>query len=299
MTVFMYLIVCLCWGTTWLAIQLAVESVPPLTAAGIRFLIAFPMFVAFALSRSEDILYPRSHLRFFLFITVFYFAVPYWMLNFGEQFVSSGLTALLFSTMPVFILIFSRLILNEQITIFQFAGIAIGFFGLTMIILGQGMHLSSTNLLGITAILAAAIMHGLSYVITKKFGHSISIITFNTLPIGIAGLALTLLGVTLEQPNFSAITLKSSLALLYLGVVASVGGFIVYFYLLKKLQPVILSFVFIIFPVISVVIDAWYKNKPLNEGFVIFMIVVIIGFSITKFPIETIICRRKRRNNGV
>lgn len=299
MTALMYLIVCLCWGTTWLAIQLAVESVPPLTAAGIRFLIAFPMFVAFAISRREKILYPRTHLRFFLFITVFYFAVPYWMLNFGEQFVSSGLTALLFSTMPVFILIFSRFILKEHITLSQVVGIVIGFFGLAMIILGQGMHLSYSNMLGIAAILLAAVMHGLSYVVTKRFGGDISIITFNALPIGIAGMVLTLAGIVLERPDFSVITTQSSLALLYLGVVASVGGFVVYFHLLKKLQPVILSFVFIIFPVISVMIDAWYEHKALNEDFVMFMIVVIIGFSITKFPIETLLSRYKKGRANV
>ena len=299
MTALMYLIVCLCWGTTWLAIQLAVESVPPLTAAGIRFLIAFPMFLAFAVSRGEKILYPRTHLSFFLFITVFYFAVPYWMLNFGEQFVSSGLTALLFSTMPVFILIFSRLILKESITLSQVVGIVIGFFGLTMINLEQGMHLSYSNTLGIAAILLAAVMHGLSYVVTKRFGGNISIITFNALPIGIAGLVLTLSGIALERPNFSAITTQSSVALLYLGIVASVGGFVVYFHLLKKLQPVILSFVFIIFPVISVMIGAWYDHKPLNEDFVMFMMVVILGFSITKFPLEDLLSRYKRRGANV
>lgn len=54
----LFLIVCLSWGTTWLGIKIAVESVPPLTAAGLRFLIAFPLFLSFALLRKEPLLFP-------------------------------------------------------------------------------------------------------------------------------------------------------------------------------------------------------------------------------------------------
>ena len=78
-------------------------------------------------------------------------------------------------------------------------------------------------------------------------GSAISVITYNTLPIGIAGLMLFLAGLWFETPTFDAITLRSWSALFYLGLVASVGGFIVYFMLLKRLSPIILSFVFIIF----------------------------------------------------
>lgn len=111
----MFLIVCLSWGTTWLGIKIAVESVPPLTSAGLRFLIAFPLFLCFALVRREPILFPRESRWFFVFVTLCYFSVPYYLLNYGEMHVSSGLTALLFSCMPVFILIFSALFLRERI----------------------------------------------------------------------------------------------------------------------------------------------------------------------------------------
>lgn len=104
----LFLIVCLSWGTTWLGIKIAVESVPPLTAAGLRFLIAFPLFLSFALLRREPLLFPRQSRWFFVFVTLSYFSLPYYLLNYGEMHVSSGLTALLFSCMPVFILIFRQ-----------------------------------------------------------------------------------------------------------------------------------------------------------------------------------------------
>ena len=184
----LFLIVCLSWGTTWLGIKIAVESVPPLTAAGLRFLIAFPLFLSFALLRKEPLLFPRQSRWFFVFVTLSYFSLPYYLLNYGEMHVSSGLTALLFSCMPVFILLFSALFLREKIYPSQMLGIAIGFGSLFMIIRSQGLHLDQAEWLGVLAILCAAVMHALCYVVTKKHGSAISVITYNTLPIGIAGL---------------------------------------------------------------------------------------------------------------
>ena len=282
----LFLIVCLSWGTTWLGIKIAVESVPPLTAAGLRFLIAFPLFLSFALLRKEPLLFPRPSRWFFVFVTLSYFSLPYYLLNYGEMHVSSGLTALLFSCMPVFILLFSALFLREKIYPSQMLGIAIGFGSLFMIIRSQGLHLDQAEWLGVLAILCAAVMHALCYVVTKKHGSAISVITYNTLPIGIAGLMLFVAGLNVEAPVFDAITTRSWSALLYLGLVASVGGLIVYFLLLKRLSPIILSFVFIIFPVFAVIIGAWYEGQTVSRELMMYSAILLTGFAITKLPIE-------------
>ena len=280
----MFLIVCLSWGTTWLGIKIAVESVPPLTSAGLRFLIAFPLFLGFALWRREPLLFPRQSRWFFVFVTLSYFSVPYYLLNYGEMHVSSGLTALLFSCMPVFILIFSALFLGERIRGAQVLGIGIGFASLFMILRSQGLSLDHAEFLGVVAILTAAILHALCYVITKKQGTAIGVITYNTLPIGIAGLMLFVAGCFLEAPAFGAISQRSWAALLYLGLVASVGGFIVYYILLKRLSPIILSFVFIIFPVFAVVIGAWYEGQVVSRELMLYSAILLAGFAITKLP---------------
>lgn len=282
----LFLIVCLSWGTTWLGIKIAVESVPPLTAAGLRFLIAFPLFLSFAVLRKEPLLFPRQSRWFFLFVTLSYFSLPYYLLNYGELHVSSGLTALLFSCMPVFILVFSSLFLREKILPTQMLGIAIGFASLYMIIRSQGLHLDQAEWLGVLAILCAAILHALCYVMTKQHGSAISVITYNTLPIGIAGLMLLIVGLNLETPVFKDISARSWGALLYLGLVASVGGFIVYFILLKRLSPVLLSFVFIIFPVFALLIGAWYEGTPISRDLMLYSAILLAGFAITKLPLK-------------
>ena len=282
----LFLIVCLSWGTTWLGIKIAEESVPPLTAAGLRFLIAFPLFLSFAVLRKEPLLFPRQSRWFFVFVTLSYFSLPYYLLNYGEMHVSSGLTALLFSCMPVFILMFSALFLREKILPTQMLGIAIGFASLFMIIRSQGLHLDQAEWLGVLAILCAAILHALCYVVTKKHGSAISVITYNTLPIGIAGLMLFIVGLNVEAPVFKDVTARSWGALLYLGLVASVGGFIVYFILLKRLSPVLLSFVFIIFPVFALLIGAWYEGTSISRELMLYSAILLTGFAITKLPLK-------------
>ncbi|XQE69077.1 DMT family transporter [Pseudomonas sp. P3C3] len=291
-TSLLFLTVCLSWGTTWLGIKIAVETVPPLTASGLRFLIAFPLFLSFALIRGDSILFPRSHLGFFVFVTLGYFSLPYYLLNYGETHVSSGLTALLFSCMPVFILIFSALFLRERIYLSQVAGIGIGFASLYMILRSQGLSLAHDEFAGVLAILAAAVMHALCYVVTKKQGAEISVITYNTLPIGLAGMMLCLVGLGVEQPDFAAISTRSWMALTYLGLCASVGGFIVYFFLLKRLSPVILSFVFIIFPVFAVIIGSWYEGQPISRDLALYSALLLAGFAITKVPVEKLLAKQ-------
>lgn len=284
LTATLFAIVCLTWGTTWLGIRVAVQTVPPLTAAGARFLITFPLFLLFAKVMGEPLLFPRERRGFFAFIVLMYFVVPYFLINYGEQHVSSGLTAMLFSTMPVFTLVFSALVLGERITFGQVVGIAVGFSSLVLILVSEGVDLGHKGLVGVVAILAAAIMHAISYVLTRRDGASIGVITFNTLPIGIAGSVLFAAGLLTERPDLLHVSRASMFALAYLGVVASVGGFITYFYLLKRTSPVYLSFIFIIFPVVSLLLGSWYEGRAISARFAALFAVLLLGFALTKVP---------------
>ena len=86
--------------------------------------------------------------------------------------------------------------------------------------------------------------------------------------------------------SLGTISPRSWTALLYLGLVASVGGFIAYFVLLKRLSPVVLSFVFIIFPVFAVIIGAWYEGQALSLELILYCATLLGGFAISKVPVK-------------
>ena len=282
--VFLFVVVCLAWATTWLSIKIAVETIPPVASAGLRFVIASPMFLVLALIRGEPILFPKRLFPFFVCITIFYFTIPFWLINFSAQYVSSGLIALLFSTMPVFTLILSSVILKERVFLSQVIGIAIGFFGLMMVI-KLHLNLGYSNLIGVALILIAAMMHAFLYIFTKKVGANISTITLHILPMGIAGTMMTTLSLIFERPNFTELSQTSILALIYLGFLTLIGSN-TYFFLIKRMNLIILSFVFIIFPALAVLIGAWHENISLSRDFLLYTVILLVGFAITKLPIE-------------
>ncbi|MNR36746.1 putative DMT superfamily transporter inner membrane protein [compost metagenome] len=104
-------------------------------------------------------------------------------------------------------------------------------------------------------------------------------------------MGLFMAGLLMEHPDLAAVTPQSWAALAYLGLVASVGGFIVYFFLLKRLSPVVLSFVFIIFPVFAVVIGAWHEGTGISRELGVYTLLLLVGFSITKLPIERLLTK--------
>lgn len=290
----LFIVVCFTWGTTWIGIKTAIETVPPILASGLRFLIAFPILLLVARIQGEPLLFPRSQRGLFFLIVACYFCIPYLLINVGEQSISSGLAAMLFSSMPVFILIFSAIVLGQPIRMVQMAGIILGFFALFQILREQGATFAYSSLMGALAILAAAIMHALCYVTTKRWGAAISVTTFNTLPCGIAGLILTILGVAIERPDVAAFSSQSIGALIYLGVIATSGGFLAYFYLLKQLNPVVLSFVFLIFPVVAVAVSSVVEGRPLAGLTAVYFVLLLAGFALTKLPVRS----RSRTNTA-
>ena len=248
----LYVLVIAIWGTTWIAIRSSVASVPPITASGLRFAIAFPI-LALIVARSRDIplRYPPGKGRLLALVTCAYFALPFALMNLGGAAIPSGLSAVLFSMVSIFILALSVPVLGARITRRQATGVGAALAALAALIAHQTGIGGGANPLGVLALLGAAGMHAAVYVTLKREAGGMSPLTINTLPMGIAAVALCGSGVLIEHPDAGAVTGDSIAALLYLGAFASVAGFLAYFQLLRHLGPVPLSLVFILFPAIA------------------------------------------------
>jgi putative membrane protein PagO len=263
----LYALVVLIWGTTWIAIRSAVESVPPITASGLRFAIAFPVLaVIVAGSRAVPLRYPTGKGRLFAVVTVGYFAIPFALMNLGSAAIPSGLAAVLFSMVSLFILALSVPVLGSRITRRQAAGVGVALAALAALIGHQTGVGGGASPLGVLALLGAAGMHAVVYVVLKRDAGSMSPLTINALPMGIAALALCATGALAEHPDPSAITDTSLLALLYLGAFASVAGFLAYFHLLRHLGPVPLALVFILFPALAQLAAVAGGERPMGAG---------------------------------
>lgn len=129
-----WLILCGIWGSTWLFIKLGLADLPPLTFAGIRFLLASLILSALILARG--VRWPRSRHDWFLIAIVglLQFTLNYGLVFWGEQHIPSGLAAVLQSTFPAFGLIIAHLYLPyERLTTRKVIGVLMGVVGVAII----------------------------------------------------------------------------------------------------------------------------------------------------------------------
>jgi putative membrane protein PagO len=261
----LYLVVVGVWGTTWIAIKASVASVPPITASGLRFAIAFPL-LALIVARTPGVSlrYPRGRGRLLALVTLAYFAGPYALMNLGGEAIPSGLAAVLFATVSIFIVALSVPVLGATVSRRQAVAVGAALAALAALIANQTGVDGDAPTLGVLALLAAAGLHALVYVLLKRDAGAISPLTLNALPMGLAGLLLCAAGVVFEHPDPATITAESLAALLYLGTVASVAGFLAYFQLLRQLGPVPLSLVFIFFPVLAQLVAVADGERPMS-----------------------------------
>src|SRR5437763_1997394 len=133
-----WLILCGIWGSTWLFIKLGLANLPPLTFAGIRFLLASIILSALILARG--VRWPRKRAEWIVIAIVglLQFSLNYGLVFWGEQRIPSGLAAVLQSTFPAFGLVIAHFYLpDERITGKKVIGVLLGFAGVAVIFSDQ------------------------------------------------------------------------------------------------------------------------------------------------------------------
>lgn len=279
----LFFVVTLTWGTTWLAMKVAGENIPPLFATGLRFLCASPLLFILVFLFKKPIFFPKNQRYFQLILCLFYFSIPFSLMIYGELYVSASLAAIIFSIMPVAVLIASIILLKETVNIYQIFGLIITLSSLTLILINESVGSINGESVGIIALLSAVILHAFLYTKTKKICSSISVLTFNALPCLGAGLLLTIVGWCLERPNVALISANSLYAVIYLGAFAGVFGIVSYFLLQKKATPFQASIVFLVFPLVAIVLDTIIYEKSIEENSMLLLFPMGMGMFLLLF----------------
>jgi drug/metabolite transporter (DMT)-like permease len=256
-TVLGYAAMCAIWGTTWLAIKIGLQALPPITAVGLRFTVA-ALFL-WALGRAVP--GPRGaappwYVIVILAITLF--GGNYALTYYAETGLASGLVAVLFGTLPFFLFGFGAALLRERVGLTTVAGAALAFAGVATISVGPDMHGSLPFVL---AALGAAAISAFANIELKRFAASDP---FRTLPPAmlLAGATMTVIGAAFEHPDWTRGTsLTSVAAVLYLGVLGSAIAFYLNHWLLQRLKTWIVGLSALIIPAIAVAVGALFGGE--------------------------------------
>ncbi|MDF7788600.1 DMT family transporter [Pantoea stewartii] len=277
----LFLMVALTWGTTWLAMRIAAETIPPLFATAMRFMFASPFLLSIAWLTKKPLLFPPGQRLFQVGIAFFYFAIPFSLMIYGESYVSSGLASIIFSNMPVAVLIASFFILHERTNIIQMVGLTTSLIALTSILIEESTINRNSHWQGIVALVSAVILHAIIYTQCKKRSCNVSVITFNALPCFIAGLIMSVTGYLLERPEFSDFSTQSILAIMYLGAFSGVFGILCYFTLQQKVNAFHASLVFLIIPVIAVSLENYTYGYTISTYSIFLIVPLATGIFLT------------------
>src|SRR5579872_2694680 len=254
----------LVWGSTYLAIRYAVETIPPLVTAGIRHTIAGGILFAWAYARGFRP--KREHWIAGAVVGGLFFLVGHGSLHWAEQHVASGLAALLIATEPMFILVLAWMSGQQKISRLSALGLACGVAGVAIL---TGMEISSkdTSLLGMLAVLLGSISWAAGVVISPKLKLPTDALARTAVPLVCgAVMLLAAAGLTGEfhALHWSAISLKSIFGLAYLIVFGSVVAFTSYTWLLQRCPPTLVATHTYANPIVAVLLGWMIASEPLT-----------------------------------
>jgi drug/metabolite transporter (DMT)-like permease len=273
-----YIGICLIWGTTWLAIKFAIFTLPPFLSAGIRFSIASLLILIILRIRKYKYHFDLRQTIFLLLIGLGSFSVPYGLVYWAENRISSGLTATTFAVMPFFAAILSRIFLKtNDLSFWKIFGIILGFSGLTVIFWGDLRLGSIESAEGILAVVVSAIANAAVAVTVKKFGREIDPLFINLIPMAFGALSLLLTSLFTESWQGLKFDASTIIAIFYLAVVGSVVAFTLYFYVLKHISVVLLSMSSFITPVIALTAGALVLGERIPGGMLLGASLILCG----------------------
>jgi drug/metabolite transporter (DMT)-like permease len=273
-----YAMLCFIWGSTWLSIRIGLESLTPIFSAGIRFSIASIFIIILMRIRGVKMQWDKVSVRLYLIMGFFSFVIPFGLVYWAEQFVPSGMASVLFAVFPFFVAIFSYIsIPNESIDRFQILGIILGFLGI-VIIFSKSLGGDITDyLLGMIAIVLSGIMQASIAVTIKKHGHHLNPLSMNFVPMVIAGISMLVLGLAFENISSNVYGRDAILSLLYLAFFGSVVTFTSYYWLLKRINLVVLSLIAFITPIVALLLGFLLYDEQLSARHFIGSTFVLFG----------------------
>ena len=275
-----FVTVCIVWGTTYLAISVALETVPVLLVAGLRWFAAGVIMSAAMLASGRGLPNPRLWAPLAL-LGVLMNIVGNGFVVYAQQFVASGLTAVLIATTPFWTALIERLLPSgERFTRRSLIGLATGFAGIVVLVWPEMTHGGASGrsfLIGVIAIQLACVgwVVGTSYAKRHELGDN---------PFQSTALQMVFSGVMLlvaatahgdwAQLSFTPRTLA---AMAYLSIAGSLVAYSAYIYAIQHLPLQLVSLYAYINPIIAVALGTLLLNEPLSARVIVAAALVFAG----------------------
>jgi drug/metabolite transporter (DMT)-like permease len=254
--VFSFLSIYLIWGSTYLAIRYAVETIPPLYTAGIRHFTAGTILLLWCLAKR---LRPTwAQIRASIIIGTFFFLIGHGTLHWAEQKVPSGLASLLVASEPLWVFLLSAIAARQwRLNGPLLAGIVLGFGGVGLLMGRSALASGPGVFLGSLAVLLGAFSWAVGVIYSRRSHLSGHPLLLSALSLLAGSLQLLLAGTLTHEYrgfSFASVSVRSWLSLCYLIVFGSVVAFTAYNWLLEHYSPTLVATHTYINPIVAVLL---------------------------------------------
>ena len=266
------------WGSTWIAIRYGLESLTPMFSAGVRFSLASIFIIILMRVKNLTLQTDKISVRLYVLMGFFSFVIPFGLVYWAQQFIPSGMAAVLFAVYPFWVVIFSHIrIPSDFIGFFKIFGTVLGFAGIVIIFSDSFVGDISNYLIGMFAVVLSGIMQAWIAVSIKKFGHHLHPLSMNFIPMVIAGISMLVIAFFTEDLSTLIFNENAYLSILYLAFFGSVITFTSFYWLIKHVNLVILSLVAFITPIVALVLGYFFYNEILSTRHFIGAALVLTG----------------------
>jgi drug/metabolite transporter (DMT)-like permease len=277
-----FVLLTLVWGTTWAAIRVGLNGMPPFTAVALRFAIATAILLVIAKVMKVKLGAQPHEKTIWVVNGLLFFSVSYGVVYWSELYVPSGLASILFATFPLLVTLFAHWLLpGEPLRPRAGVGALIAFAGI-VVIFSEDLARFGGPKAGLAAavLLLSPLVSSISSVFVKKWGAGIHPISLAAMPMAIATVVMTIMALVFERGQKVAFTGATVGALLYLSVFGSALTFTLYYWLLRRVRASRVALIAYATPVIAVATGVLVLHEPLTARFVVGGLFVIAGVAL-------------------
>jgi drug/metabolite transporter (DMT)-like permease len=278
-----WIAICIIWGTTYLFIRIGVETIPPALFAGFRWLIAGIILIT--ILRLSGKQFPKKEdLIHISIIGIALLGFGNGLVVVGEQYVESGLAALLITTVPFWMVgVESFLPKGPKLNWMVITGLIVGSMGVGLIFGGDLKYIFETKyLIGVLSILGAVVSWSLGSVYSKYKKVSVHPLMSASTQMIIVGFLQIILGAALGEFTGLHFTQSGLISLSYLIVFGSIFGYGSYIYAIEHLPLSLVSTYAYVNPIIALVLGWIFLNEQLNIFILLASVVIIAGVVLVK-----------------
>jgi drug/metabolite transporter (DMT)-like permease len=260
----------LIWGSTYLGILFAIQSIPPFLMAGARFLLAG--LIMFAIARTQGPLRSTwAEWRTSIIVGACLLLGGNGGVTISEKFIESGLASLIVATVPIYITLLGWLFgMTPRPTPIVWAGLAGGFLGVA-ILLGPALRFSSGSgshpAIGMSILLVGSFLWSAGSLYSRTAKHAASPFFGAAQQMFCGGVLLMLVGLVVgELRNFhpANITTLSLGAFAYLVLIGAIVGYTAYFWLLRHCDPAKVATYAYVNPIVAVLLGALFAHETVT-----------------------------------